>query len=96
MKSVLRRDDDYPMCWQQVALVAGEKFPGVLCSLSNIFPSHQHSTEPLLLLLLLLRAPTQELWLRTEEHLWIIRAGAVSVHTAVLLYVYFCGESVML
>lgn len=39
MKSVLRRDGDYPLCWQQVALVAvgGKIFPDVLSSFSNIF-----------------------------------------------------------
>ena len=30
MKRVLRRDDDYPTYWQQVALVAGGEFPDVL------------------------------------------------------------------
>lgn len=38
MESVLRRDGDYPLCWQQVALVAeGKIFPDVLSSFSNIF-----------------------------------------------------------
>lgn len=42
IKSVLRRADDCPMCWQQVALVAGVNFPlHVLTWLSNIFSSQQ-------------------------------------------------------
>lgn len=43
MKSVLRRDDDYPMCWQQVALVAGEKFPDV-SSVHWVTSSHPTNT----------------------------------------------------
>lgn len=44
MKSVLRRADDCPMCWQQVALVAGVISPS-MSSLGWVTSSHPSSAD---------------------------------------------------
>lgn len=76
MMWVLRRDDDYPTCWQQVALVTGGEFPDVLSQfieLHFLIPPALHRAAAAAV------RTDSGLLGRKKEHIWIwiISAGAV-------------------